>query len=135
LTQAGYDGLDKLQRSTAAQLAISAAMIVDAGRCADPSAAGSAAETLLFTLDGMGRKLHQPIFDLPESSKSFLIDFAMGVESQRQPAQDLTSVVCHDQILPESATKPLSERRAAARQVLVLALSPPKPAAPEPQRQ
>ena len=127
LTQSRYGGLDQLQRNAAAT---SAAMMVDAGRCSDPSAAGSAAETLLFTFDGLGRKLHQPIFDLPDSSKSVLIDFAMDLESQRQPAQDLTSMICHEQTLPESATKPLAERRAAARQVLALALSPQKPAAP-----
>jgi hypothetical protein len=133
LTQPKYAGLDKLQRTTAATLAISAAMIVDGGRCSDRSAPGSAAETLLSTFDGMGRRVHQPIFDLPESSKTSLIDFAMDVESQRQPAQDLTSVVCHDQILPEATTEPLSERRAAARQVLALALSPPRPGASESQ--
>jgi hypothetical protein len=133
-TQSRYESLDKLQRHTAATLAISAAMMVDAGRCTDPSASGSAAETLIFTFDGLGRTANQPIFDLPESSKLLLIDFAMDVESARQPAQDLTSVVCHSQVLPESATRPLAERRSAARHVLALVISPPKPATPELQR-
>ena len=127
LMQFKYEGLDKLGRRAASTLAISAAMITDAGRCADPSASGSAAETLLFTFDGIGRKVYQPILDLPEKQKSLLIDFAMDVEAKRQSAQDLTSLVCHDKILPESAVKPLAERRAAARQVLSLTLSPPKP--------
>jgi len=105
LMQSKYEGLDKLGRR----------------------ASGSAAETLLFTFDGIGRKLYQPILDLPEKQKFLLIDFAMEVEAKRQSAQDLTSLVCHDKILPESAVKPLAERRAAARQVLSLTLSPPKP--------
>jgi len=127
LMQSKYEGLDKLGRRAASTLAISAAMITDAGRCADPSASGSAAETLLFTFDGIGRKVYQPILDLPEKQKSLLVDFAMDVEAKRQSAQDLTSLVCHEKILPESAVKPLAERRAAARQVLSLTLSAPKP--------
>jgi hypothetical protein len=71
--------------------------------CGDRSASGSAAEMLLFNVDGIGRKLHQPIFDLPESSKTLLIEFAMDVDSQRQRAQDLAGILCHDQIPPDSA--------------------------------
>jgi hypothetical protein len=127
LMQSKYEGLDKLGRRAASTLAVSAAMITDSGRCADPSASGSAAETLLFTFDGIGRKVYQPILDLPDKQKSLLIDFAMDVEAKRQSAQDLTSLVCHDKILPDSAAKPLAERRAAARQVLSLTLFPPKP--------
>jgi hypothetical protein len=128
--QSKYQGLDKLERTAAASLAVSAAIMVDAGRCPDTSGSGSAAETILFAFEGIGRKVFQPIFDLPQSRKSLLIDFAMEVESQRQPAQDLTDVVCHHEVLPESKVMPLSQRRAGARQLLAMALSPPKPEPP-----
>src|ERR1700684_4259045 len=49
LKQTKSGALDKLEPITAATLAVSASMLVDAGRCTDPSASGSAAESLLFT--------------------------------------------------------------------------------------
>jgi|SRR5579863_307687 len=127
------DGLDPLEKRTVGVLAIYAALIVETGECADPSAAGSAAETFLFTFAGLGRKSLQPIFDLPASRKTDLLDKAMAVASQVTPDAGLAESLCHGALLPALSAKPIAERLQGARQVLSLGLSPPTSnASPQP---
>jgi hypothetical protein len=129
LSQSPYRGLDPLQRATVGTLALWAAVLVDAGRCRDPTTSGGAAETFLFTFGGLNQKVLRPIFDLPESRRMQLLSFAMDIESQRRPADDIADVVCQGVVLPEAAAKSLSERRATARVVLATGLAQSKPAA------
>jgi hypothetical protein len=131
LKQPKYDSLDAQQKRLLLMLASSAAVIVDTERCADPSASGSAAESVIGTLAILRRRT-PTVLEVPR--KAELIDFAMDIESMRPPEQDLTGVLCHGQVLPDSTVKSSDERRAVARQVLSLGLSPPQSATvPPPQ--
>src|SRR5438132_9204622 len=125
LAGAQYAGFDPLQKRTVALLAVNAALIIETGQCADPSASGSAAESFLFMFAGAGRKALQPIFALSAARKAELVDRAMELESQRTMDPELVDHLCDGRLLPASSIKPITERRDVARQVLLLGLSPP----------
>lgn len=122
LKQPKYASLGLQEKQLLIILATSAATITDSGRCVDPSASGSAAEVFIFTI-GILRRREPTTFEV--SRKTELVELAMDMEAQRPPSQDLTNALCHGQVLPASAANSLVERRAAARRVLVLGLSPP----------
>lgn len=125
LAGAQYAGFDPLQKRTLALLAVNAALIIETGKCADPSAPASAAESFLFMFAGIGRKAVQPIFALSAARKAELVDRAIELESQRTPDPELVELLCYGRLLPPSSIKPIAERRDMARQVLLLGLSPP----------
>jgi hypothetical protein len=130
-----YGGLTPLEKRAVLILAVNAVMIIESGQCSDPSAQGSAAESFLFTFAGIGRKPLKPVFDLPPARKSDLLDEAMDLASQQPEDTKRINALCNGKLLPASAAKPIAERRAGARQVLSIGLSPParqEPAAPQP---
>lgn len=123
--QPKYDALDAREKRLLVMLATLAATMVDSGRCADASAAGSAAEASIFSIGIWLRRAPTP---LQVPIRTELVELAMNMESNRPMQHDLTDALCRGRIVSASNTKSLTERRARAREVLILGLSPPQSA-------
>jgi hypothetical protein len=121
LADPSYGGFDIPQKRALGTLIVNALLILDTGQCADRSAPGAAAETFLF----IGRKMLPPLLGLPTSRKAELVDKAVELASEQTGDAALTDSLCHGKLLPASSVQPLAQRQAAARQVLLLGLSPP----------
>ncbi|HET9390978.1 MAG TPA: hypothetical protein VFO44_15125 [Steroidobacteraceae bacterium] len=121
-----YDGLDSLEKRAVVLMAENAIKIVAAGECADATAQPANAEGFLAMFTGPGRHVFKPIFDLPTARKTELVDKAMEIASQPRDAEFIDTI-CQTQLAAAWSVKPIAERRQVARQVLLMALSPPAP--------
>jgi hypothetical protein len=123
LSQPEYQDLDLFERNVVAAMVISASILVDSARCADGSASDSAGWSAVLTVNMLNRTAGGALTKMPAARKAQLIDKAMEIEAHRQAEQDLVPVLCNGDLLPDEKSKPLTERRSIAKQVLEVVFS------------
>lgn len=118
LTRPQYSRLSGAEKATVTFFAVHALLMVESGRCADAYSAEAAVETFLLTFLSLSHDGLKPILALPNTRKTELVDISMELASEEAGKMDW----CRGHLLPENSVRPLSERRARARNLLLQAI-------------
>jgi len=97
-------------------------LIVESGRCAAPFSEEAAVETSLLAFLNRSHNTMRPVVALSSTRKTELVDKAVELVSEEQGDEVKTTRCPEGRVLPPNAIKPLGERQARARHVLLMAV-------------
>ena len=133
MTRPEYSGLSSQEKTTVVFFAVNTLILVESGRCAAPYSEQAAVENFLLTFLSLSHGTLQPIVALPDTRKTELVDKAAELASEEEREEGKATRCPGGRLLPDEAIKPLPERQARARNLLLRAIlaANSDPSAPE----